>query len=71
MKNEAERDLESALPPLRAAQRALSALNKADITEIKSFSKPPYLVQLTMEGICILLQVSCCASALPPLCSPA
>ena len=34
----------------------MSALNKNDIIEIKTFSKPPALVQLTMEGVCILLQ---------------
>ncbi len=30
------------------------ALNKNDIVEIKSFSKPPPLVQMTMEAVCIL-----------------
>lgn len=43
------------LPALEAAEKALSALNKNDIVEIKTFSKPPALVQLTMEGVCILL----------------
>jgi len=56
MKDEAQRDLDSALPALHDANHALSALNKFDITEIKSFPKPPHLVQLTMEGVCILLQ---------------
>lgn len=46
------------LPTLEAAQRALNALNKNDIIEIRTFTKPPVLVQLTMEGVCILLQVS-------------
>ena len=45
------------LPTLEAAQRALNALNKNDIIEIRTFTKPPVLVQLTMEGVCILLQV--------------
>ena len=45
------------LPALEAAQKALNALNKNDIIEIKTFTKPPALVQLTMEGVCILLQV--------------
>ena len=45
------------LPALAAAQKALNALNKNDIIEIKTFIKPPALVQLTMEGVCILLQV--------------
>jgi len=37
--------------------KALDALNKADIIEMKTFTKPPGLVALTMEGVCILLQV--------------
>ena len=45
------------LPALEAAQKALDALNKNDIIEIKTFTKPPALVQLTMEGVCVLLQV--------------
>lgn len=56
LKNEAQRDLEEVLPALEAAERALNALNKNDIIEIKTFTKPPFLVQLTMEGVCCLLQ---------------
>jgi hypothetical protein len=52
------------LPALEAAERALNALNKSDIVEIKSFQKPPLLVQLTMEGVCTLLQVSVCSDRL-------
>lgn len=37
--------------------QALDSLNKADIIEMKTFTKPPGLVALTMEGVCILLQV--------------
>jgi hypothetical protein len=37
--------------------QALDALNKADIIEMRTFIKPPTLVHLTMEGVCILLQV--------------
>jgi dynein heavy chain len=56
LKNEAQRDLEEVLPALQAAERALNALNKNDIIEIKTFTKPPFLVQLTLEGVCCLLQ---------------
>ncbi|KAK9815239.1 hypothetical protein WJX72_000483 [[Myrmecia] bisecta] len=56
LKDDAQRDLEEVLPALEAAQKALNALNKNDIIEIKTFQKPPTLVQLTMEGVCILLQ---------------
>jgi dynein heavy chain len=56
LKNEAQRDLEEVLPALQAAERALNSLNKNDIIEIKTFTKPPFLVQLTLEGVCCLLQ---------------
>jgi hypothetical protein len=45
------------LPALQSAVAALDSLNKADIIEMKTFIKPPPLVQLTMEGVCILMQV--------------
>mmetsp|Transcript_39705 Transcript_39705/g.74534 ORF Transcript_39705/g.74534 Transcript_39705/m.74534 type:complete len:1860 (+) Transcript_39705:1-5580(+) len=53
--DDAQADLDKALPALNAAVQSLSALNKGDITEIKSFSKPPPLVQTTMEAVCTLL----------------
>jgi hypothetical protein len=67
LKEEAQAELDLVLPVLSAAEAALNALNKNDIVEIRTFSKPPALVQLTLEGVCILLQVglgvlrcSCC-----------
>ncbi|KAJ9531756.1 hypothetical protein QJQ45_021904, partial [Haematococcus lacustris] len=54
--DEAQADLEEALPAMNAAIDSLKALNKNDITEIKSFPKPPPLVQMTMEAVCILKQ---------------
>eukprot|EP00891_Asterochloris_glomerata_P001497 jgi/Astpho2/1497/e_gw1.00026.129.1_t len=56
LKDSAWHELDEVLPTLEAAQRALNALNKNDIIEIRTFTKPPVLVQLTMEGVCILLQ---------------
>ncbi|DBA83803.1 TPA: hypothetical protein ACH3X1_006326, partial [Trebouxia sp. C0004] len=56
LKDDAQQELNQVLPALEAAQKALNALNKNDIIEIKTFTKPPALVQLTMEGVCILLQ---------------
>ena len=64
--DDAQQELNQVLPALEAAQKALNALNKNDIIEIKTFTKPPALVQLTMEGVCILLQVH----ALPVVCVP-
>jgi dynein heavy chain, axonemal len=59
--DDAKADLEEAMPALNAAIESLKALNKNDITEIKSFPKPPPLVQMTMEAVCILKQVSALA----------
>jgi dynein heavy chain len=55
IKDDAQKDLDVALPAMNAAIEALNSLNKADITEMKSFKSPPPLVLMTMEGISILL----------------
>ncbi|XP_051785909.1 dynein axonemal heavy chain 6 [Erpetoichthys calabaricus] len=52
---EAQRDLDEALPALEAANKALDSLDKADISEIRVFTKPPDLVMTVMEAICILM----------------
>ncbi|KAJ8721187.1 hypothetical protein PYW07_001962 [Mythimna separata] len=52
----AMRDLASAMPALEEAIKALDALNKKDITEVKSYAKPPYKVEMVMEAVLILLQ---------------
>ena len=54
IKDDAQKDLDAALPALNAALAALDSLDKKDITEIKSFSKPPPLVLTTMEAVCVL-----------------
>jgi dynein heavy chain len=54
IKADAQKDLDLALPALAGAQKALEALDKKDIQEIKSFAKPPELVELTLAGVCIL-----------------
>jgi len=51
----AKADLDLAMPALESAVESLGALNKGDITEIRSFTKPPPLVQTVMEAVTILL----------------
>ncbi|XP_042075509.1 LOW QUALITY PROTEIN: dynein axonemal heavy chain 6 [Haplochromis burtoni] len=53
--DDAQRDLDQALPALESANQALRSLNRADISEIKVFTKPPALVMTVMESVCILL----------------
>lgn len=51
----ANKDLEKAMPALDAAMQALDALNKKDLTEVKSYAKPPTKVEKVMESVMILL----------------
>jgi len=53
--DDAQRDLDLALPALDNAIKALDALDKNDITEIKAFNNPPKMVQTVLEAVCILL----------------
>ncbi|RUS78130.1 hypothetical protein EGW08_014103, partial [Elysia chlorotica] len=53
--DDAQRDLNEALPALEAAVKALDALDKSDIAEIRVFTKPPELVQTVLEAVAILL----------------
>ena len=47
--DDAQADLVAAMPAMNAAVGALNALSKNDINEIKSFPKPPPLVQTVMS----------------------
>ncbi|XP_029784654.1 dynein heavy chain 2, axonemal [Suricata suricatta] len=51
----AQKDLEEALPALEEAMRALESLNKKDIGEIKSYGRPPAQVEMVMQAVMILL----------------
>ncbi|KAA3677119.1 dynein heavy chain, axonemal, partial [Paragonimus westermani] len=53
--DDAQRDLDEAIPALEAANRALDSLDKSDISEIRVFTKPPQLVQTVMEAVCLML----------------
>uniref|UniRef100_A0A8C5LU47 Dynein axonemal heavy chain 6 n=1 Tax=Leptobrachium leishanense TaxID=445787 RepID=A0A8C5LU47_9ANUR len=53
--DDAQRDLNEAMPALEAANKALDSLDKADISEIRVFTKPPDMVMTVMEAISILL----------------
>ena len=53
-----ERDLVKAEPALVAAQEALNTLNKANLTELKSFGSPPPAVLMVTEAVMILVNGS-------------
>ncbi|VDK74222.1 unnamed protein product [Dibothriocephalus latus] len=52
-KKEAETALANAIPALEQARLALDDLEKSDVTEIRSFAKPPRPVQVISECICV------------------
>ncbi|CAB0012140.1 unnamed protein product [Nesidiocoris tenuis] len=53
--DDAQKELDQAMPAMEAAVKALEALNKNDINEIRVFNKPPHLVKYTLEAVCLLL----------------
>ena len=53
-----ERDLARAEPALAAAAEALNTLNKANLTELKSFGKPPPIVARVVACVMLLLSPS-------------
>jgi dynein heavy chain len=57
IKDDAQRDLDEALPALDEAVKCLDALKKADIDEIKNLRNPPNGVRLTLEVTCFYFEV--------------
>mmetsp|Transcript_28329 Transcript_28329/g.25142 ORF Transcript_28329/g.25142 Transcript_28329/m.25142 type:complete len:530 (+) Transcript_28329:1264-2853(+) len=53
--DEAEAELNKAMPALLEAENALKGLSKSEVTEIKSFTNPPDAVRFVMEAVCLLL----------------
>eukprot|EP01052_Picozoa_sp_SAG31_P060796 SAG31_NODE_19934_length_588_cov_0.791411_2_plen_77_part_01 len=44
------------LPALEAAQAALEALDKKDISEMKAYTKPPPAVEMVLCAVMVLLK---------------
>uniref|UniRef100_A0A8C2U8V4 Dynein axonemal heavy chain 10 n=1 Tax=Coturnix japonica TaxID=93934 RepID=A0A8C2U8V4_COTJA len=53
-KAEAESALDEVMPVLEAAKLELQKLDKSDVTEIRSFAKPPKQVQCVLECVLIM-----------------
>ncbi|OAF65946.1 hypothetical protein A3Q56_06301 [Intoshia linei] len=53
----AQRDLSEALPALEEALVSLKSLNKNDVVEVRTMQRPPQVVVLVMEAVCIMKQV--------------
>lgn len=52
----AQKDLMIAMPALDEATLALNSLNKKDLTEVRSYAKPPVKVEKVMESVMVLLK---------------
>mmetsp|Transcript_111579 Transcript_111579/g.204677 ORF Transcript_111579/g.204677 Transcript_111579/m.204677 type:complete len:858 (+) Transcript_111579:96-2669(+) len=49
--------LDAAAPALKEAEEAIKLLCKSDIVELKAYKVPPVQVKLTMEVVCVLLEI--------------
>ncbi|KAK4328017.1 hypothetical protein Pmani_001491 [Petrolisthes manimaculis] len=54
---EIAQEVGEALPGLEAAEKSICALDKKDLVEVRVLNKPPDIVLLVLEPICILLSV--------------
>ena len=57
IKDDCQTDLDEAMPAYESAVKALNALDKKSITEMKAFNNPPEMVKFTLEAVCILLDI--------------
>eukprot|EP00403_Amphidinium_massartii_P005819 CAMPEP_0178381688 /NCGR_PEP_ID=MMETSP0689_2-20121128/6115_1 /TAXON_ID=160604 /ORGANISM="Amphidinium massartii, Strain CS-259" /LENGTH=1395 /DNA_ID=CAMNT_0020001885 /DNA_START=8 /DNA_END=4194 /DNA_ORIENTATION=- len=57
IKEDAQRDLDEALPALEVANKALKALKLSSIQEIRVLGNPPAGVRLTMEAVCVMFGI--------------
>lgn len=55
--DDAQRDLDEALPALAVAVQCLKDLKKADIDEVKSLGRPPVNVVKTLQACCIMFDI--------------
>merc|ERR1719191_594278 len=54
IKDDAQKDLDEALPALEVAVQCLKKLSKSHIQEVKALANPPGGVRLACEGVCIM-----------------
>jgi dynein heavy chain len=57
IKDDAQKDLDEALPALEQAVQCLKRLKADHIREVKALANPPAGVRLAMEGVCIMFGI--------------
>merc|ERR1719171_901956 len=57
IKDDAQKDLDEALPALDLAVQCLRLLEKEHINEVKQLGNPPAGVRLCMEAVCVMFEV--------------
>jgi dynein heavy chain len=57
IKDDCQADLDEAMPAYESAVKALDALDKKSVQEMKAFNNPPEMVKFTLEAVCILMDV--------------
>ena len=55
--DDAQRDLNEALPALDAALKSLKSLNKNDVVEVRALQRPPAGVRMVIEAVCIMKSI--------------
>lgn len=53
--DDAQAELDKVLPELEKAQKAVEEIDKNALNTIRSYANPPAIVQLVLEGVCILM----------------
>lgn len=54
IKDECDADLAEAIPALNAALEALNTLTPQDITIVKTMQKPPNIIRVVLEAVCVI-----------------
>lgn len=55
-KEEAQRDLQAAMPALQRAKVAVASLNSKDIVELKANRNPAVIIKFILDTVCIFFQ---------------
>ena len=55
LRDNCQKDLDEAMPILIKAQKAVSSIDKKDISELKNFTSPPEMVGVVMNALCLLM----------------